>query len=34
MLDRVICDLATAVRADAVVYKEFGEGDLMWTDRC
>ena len=32
VLDRVICNLATAVRADAVVYKEFGEGDLMWTE--
>ena len=32
VLDRVICDLANAVRADAIVYKEFAEGDLTWTD--
>jgi hypothetical protein len=32
VLDRVICDLAAGVGADAIVYKEFGEGDLTWTE--
>jgi len=31
VLDRIVCDLATEVRADVIVYKEFGEGDLTWT---
>ena len=31
LLDRVVCDLAAEVRADAIVYKEFAEGDLTWT---
>jgi Peptidogalycan biosysnthesis/recognition len=32
ILDGIICDLATEVRADAIVYKEFGETDLTWTE--
>ena len=32
VLDKVICQLADEVRADAIVYKEFGEGDLTWTE--
>jgi GNAT acetyltransferase-like protein len=32
LLDRVVCDLAAEVRADAIVYKEFAEGDLTWTE--
>ena len=32
MLDKIICDLATEVQADAIVYKEFGEDDLRWTE--
>ncbi len=32
ILDRVIFDLATEVQADAIVYKEFSEGDLTWTE--
>lgn len=31
VLDRVICDLATEAQADAIAYKEFGQGDLAWT---
>lgn len=31
VLDRVVCDLAAEVQADAILYKEFGEGDLTWT---
>lgn len=31
VLDRIVRDLATEVRADAIVYKEFGESDLTWT---
>jgi Acetyltransferase (GNAT) domain len=31
VLDGVIRDLARAEKADAIVYKEFGEGDLIWT---
>jgi Acetyltransferase (GNAT) domain len=31
ILDRVICDLATDAQADAIAYKEFGQGDLAWT---
>src|SRR5262245_11446886 len=31
ILDRAVCDLATEARADAIVYKEFGQGDLAWT---
>src|SRR5262245_18969672 len=31
LLDRVVCDLADEVRADAIVYKEFAKGDLTWT---
>jgi Acetyltransferase (GNAT) domain len=31
VLDKVICDLATETRADAIAYKEFGERDLTWT---
>ena len=29
VLDKIICDLATEVQADAIVYKEFGEDDLQ-----
>ena len=32
VLDKVICDLATEVQADAILYKEFAEGDLTWTE--
>jgi hypothetical protein len=32
VLDKIICDLATEVQADAIVYKEFGEDDLGWTE--
>ena len=32
VLDKIICDLATEVQADAIVYKEFGEDDLRWTE--
>src|SRR5262245_10855870 len=31
VLDGIIRDLAHAEKADAIVYKEFGEGDLTWT---
>jgi hypothetical protein len=31
MLDAVICNLARAAKANAIVYKEFGTGDLEWT---
>jgi hypothetical protein len=31
VLDRVIRHLALVENADAIVYKEFGEGDLKWT---
>lgn len=31
VLDGVIRHLASAAQADAIVYKEFGEGDLVWT---
>jgi hypothetical protein len=34
VLDRVVCDLAAEVQADAILYKEFGEGDLTWTAPC
>lgn len=30
-LDRLICDLADNTGADAILYKEFGSGDLDWT---
>ncbi|MGE5139648.1 MAG: hypothetical protein ACM3JD_09315, partial [Rudaea sp.] len=30
-LDKVICRLAAEVRADAILYKEFAQGDLAWT---
>ena len=32
VLDTVLCDLATEVNADAIVYKEFEKGDLEWTE--
>jgi hypothetical protein len=31
VLDAVIRDLANETRSDAIVYKEFGNGDLEWT---
>jgi Acetyltransferase (GNAT) domain len=31
-LDAIVCDLAAEVRADAILYKEFAEGDLIWTE--
>ena len=30
LLDDVICKLAAQTNADAIVYKEFGQGDLEW----
>jgi hypothetical protein len=30
VLDRIVCDLAAEEQADAILYKEFGEGDLAW----
>jgi len=32
VLDTVICDLATEANADAIIYKEFGTGDLEWIE--
>jgi predicted N-acyltransferase len=31
VLDAVICDLAKEAGSDAIVYKEFGNGDIEWT---
>jgi Acetyltransferase (GNAT) domain len=32
VLDTVLCDLASKANADAIVCKEFGKGDLAWTE--
>jgi predicted N-acyltransferase len=31
MLDQVICKIAAEIKADAILYKEFAQGDLAWT---
>jgi hypothetical protein len=31
VLDQVICKLAREIKADAILYKEFAQGDLPWT---
>jgi hypothetical protein len=30
-LDRIVCELASTIKADGIVYKEFGSDDLPWT---
>lgn len=32
VLDKVICELASEIKADAILYKEFAQGDLPWTE--
>ena len=32
VLDGIFCDLATEAKADAIICKEFGTGDLQWTE--
>jgi hypothetical protein len=31
VLDKVICEIAAEIKADAILYKEFAQGDLTWT---